>query len=105
MNEIKLEKRTEGERQAYLEGFEAGRRTGICIDQRTGWISCKERLPEKGGRYLCTIEITRDFVAEPFKKSRVLGIVGYSDMGDWVLMVYGAEVIAWRELGEPYKGE
>lgn len=96
MNEIKLEKRTEGERQAYLEGFEAGKRVGC------GWISCKERLPEKGGRYLCTIEITRDFVTEPFKKSRVLGIVGY-DMGDWVLKVYDTEVIAWRELGEPYK--
>ena len=31
-HEIKLEKRTEGERKAYLEGYEAGRRNGYdCI--------------------------------------------------------------------------
>ena len=49
MNEIKLEKRTEGERKAYLEGFDVGKRTGICIGHRIGgWIPVTEGLPLDG---------------------------------------------------------
>lgn len=79
MNEIKLEKRTDGERQAYLEGFEAGKRAGICIGQRTGgWtiVTNSQIPPNYCMRYLIYCRYCTDFgmcelTACPFESHKV----------------------------------
>ena len=55
---MKLLKRTEGERQAYLEGFEAGKRAGICIGARGGVPSAEKRgkwVVDMSGLPMCTV--------------------------------------------------
>ena len=77
------------------------------------WIPVSERLPEKSGRYL----VTRGLNAAGNLWNRVY-IINYSDLMGlksgriwWVGNVGKSDfegindVIAWRPLPEPYKGE
>ena len=58
------------------------------------WIACSERLPEKDGTYLCTLDGELVGQTEP-----VTGMCGFEngelDEKDCV--------IAWQEMPEPYK--
>ncbi|MCR4999162.1 MAG: hypothetical protein K6A05_04895 [Lachnospiraceae bacterium] len=64
------------------------------------WIPVKTRLPQNRGTYLVTVD---EFVEQPpsvemleYSKEK-----GFHDVGG---MEYGALVIAWAEVPEPYKG-
>lgn len=69
------------------------------------WIPCKERLPEKGGRYLCTVGAAyrnpREMIYAPQEWS------GKSDSATWKdpsgHYVFDWFVEAWQVLPEPYK--
>ena len=101
MNEIKLEKRTEGERQAYLDGFEAGKRVWICIGQRTEWIPASERLPKEGQEVLVNDRSGSMWVWTLYKGTRVpwQWEDSYGYFQDF------EDIIAWQPLPEPYEGE
>lgn len=62
------------------------------------WIPCRERLPEKSGRYLVTNTRLGAF--------EVAWNIFYNGKGEapegWL---YEDGTIAWRPLPEPYKGE
>lgn len=55
------------------------------------WIPCKERLPEKDGRYIVTIHSSSTFVAVEFWQN-----------GRWSFR-WNEDVTAWAELPEPYE--
>ena len=92
MNEIKLEKRTEGERKAYLEGYDAGKAKAM------RWIPVSEALPEED-KQVIVIGITASEYA----------ILGEYQNGYWVDGSTGEyipyEITHWMPLPEPYKGE
>lgn len=83
-------------------------------ERKTGkWIPCSERLPEKNGRYL----VTRGLKACNSIWNRVY-IVNYTDLMGLIAEKIWWEgnvgksdfqkiddVIAWKPLEEPYKGE
>lgn len=73
--------------------------------EQTRWISCSERLPDKKGRYMCT-------VGASFKNPREM----YYAPQEWAnncddatwrsvdgFYVFDWFVIAWQPLPEPYK--
>ena len=62
------------------------------------WIPCKERLPEKDGKYLVTVDIKWTGTDLDFRP-----IVARFTNGVW--MTYFFDVIAWMPLPAPYKGE
>ena len=67
-----------------------------------GWTPCSEELPKKSGRYLAIVE----FVPS---KIQIVEILVFKKTGRtiprWFRQGRGNNVIAWRELPEPYKGE
>ena len=72
------------------------------------WIPVTERLPEKDGRYLCTIqnkyapEVVGVMVCDYWKQA-----IGYVSMHDWCPDDEAASdnVIAWAPLPAPYVNE
>ena len=79
--------------RAYDDGYAHG------IADAMKWISCSERLPEHGGRYLISVldGINRRTTVAPYlprcKAWTMTGRMAY-----W-------KVIAWMPLPEPYKEE
>ena len=77
-------------RQAYDMAIEA---------LQDDWIPVSERLPEKNGNYIVSLEDAVDTYARFFN-------------GKWFMPLFGSiareygeyEVIAWMPLPEPYKG-
>lgn len=70
-----------------------------------GWIPCSERLPELGKRYLVSVIWEDEW--HNYRKPAVYDAVFGGD-GLWHTNNYEPtpyEVIAWRELPEPYKPE
>ena len=84
--------------------------------KQIGWISVKERLPEKNGRYLVTLSITKyepiveilSYAKDLYKANRfdfrdMKGQSGWyeysSEYGDCL----ADGVLAWQELTEPYE--
>ena len=64
-----------------------------------GWISVEDRLPEKDGFYIATIDGEIIGEDDPF-----VGLAEY-DRGDWYDDEDYTRVIAWRPLPEPYRPE
>lgn len=60
-----------------------------------GWIPCSERLPEKNGNYLCTMWSGEVMICE-------YGWNGPKTKRDFFRNYCAANVIAWREMPEPY---
>ena len=66
------------------------------------WISVTERLPEKNGEYIVTIQCEHVDGWDDY----VTGFAEW-DVDDWHLVSYypgQIKAIAWCELPEPYKG-
>lgn len=63
------------------------------------WIPCSERLPNDEKRVLCTVQSGEYFYVVP--------CVFIQSTRRWLPDVHGNHdnVIAWRPLPEPYKGE
>ena len=66
------------------------------------WIPCSERLPDKNGKYLCSIQSN-------FKRKKIMRISTTdfeSGINRWSpdCMAFKDRVIAWMPLPEPYKG-
>lgn len=84
----------------YMSGLRNGMRH--CLYLITGkepeferceqWIPCSERLPEKEGKYLVTLDKWNIVSFADFKN------IKYNPH-------FNAPVIAWMPLPEPYKGE
>lgn len=79
----------------------------VCNPKRLGgWISCKERLPERNKPVLCWVRSTTIASGETF-------IIGSCDHECWFLQTYEIghhhfpvkdyEVVAWQPLPTPYK--
>ena len=64
-----------------------------------GWISVEDRLPEKDGFYIATIDGEIIGEDDPF-----VGLAEY-DRGDWYDDEDYTRVIAWRPLPDPYRPE
>lgn len=64
-----------------------------------GWISVEDRLPEKDGFYIATID--GEIIGED---DPVVGLAEY-DRGYWYDDEDYTRVIAWRPLPEPYRPE
>ena len=65
------------------------------------WIPCSERLPDKNGKYLCSIQSN-------FKRKKIMRISTTdfeSGINRWSpdCMAFKDRVIAWMPLPEPYK--
>lgn len=60
------------------------------IPEEDGWIPCSERLPDKQGCYLVTTDIF---------PGGDIAIFYYDENQDW------SDVLAWRLLPDPWKGE
>lgn len=66
---------------------------------KDGWIPCNKDLPQKSGRYLAIVTFGKN-------KFQIVEILVFKkDRNRWFRQGRGNEVIAWRELPEPYKGE
>lgn len=80
--------------KSYREGYQAGFKDA---QPEPRWVSCSERLPEHGGRYLISVldGINRRTTVAPYlprcKAWTMTGRMAY-----W-------KVIAWMPLPEPYK--
>ncbi len=80
-------------------------------EPKAGWISVKERLPKKTGRYLVTMKEkanTKDLDFLNYIKVKIM-IVMYNEgwkypthIPEWVNEVITDEVIAWQPLPKPY---
>jgi len=65
-----------------------------------GWIPCSERLPDKDGFYMVTIDGELVGDTKPFA-----GLAEF-EKGEWVDNEDDYQcVLAWMPLPEPYKGE
>lgn len=81
--------------------------TVIEAAEETRWIPCSERLPEKTGRYLCTVGASfrnpREMYYAPQEWAKE------SDNATWRSTdgsyVYDWFVEAWQPLPKPYKAE
>ena len=63
----------------------------------SGWISVKDRLPEKHDRYLCNVK------AFSFPDLRYFAILKYDDGGFIEGKIYTDDVTHWMPLPEPPK--
>lgn len=68
----------------------------LAEEYNNGWIPCSERLPEEEGYYLITIKYYH------LHNPVVMGCNFEED--EWWNVDKDDEVIAWRELPEPFKG-
>lgn len=91
-------------RQAFEKGFRIGVKKGLIAQPEPQWTPCSEELPKAGVRYQVTFES---------------GEVGYADFRNKIFLSDGSvkenvweteryyeddgEVIAWKELPEPYR--
>lgn len=91
-------------RQAFEKGFRIGVKKGLIAQPEPQWIPCSEGLPKAAVRYQVTFES---------------GEVGYADFRNKIFLSDGSvkenvweteryyeddgEVIAWKELPEPYR--
>ena len=83
-------------RNGCLESIEALMAEGEIYDiDYTGWIPCSERLPEKDGWYLITVQGYEKVVDMEWY---------YSEWGAWNGVSSEQQVIAWTPLPKPYKG-
>lgn len=64
-----------------------------------GWIPVEQRLPEKDGFYIATIDGEIIGEDDPF-----VGLAEF-DRGDWYDNEDYTRVIAWRPLPDPYRPE
>ena len=67
------------------------------------WIPVTERLPDKNGKFLCSIQSN-------FKRKKIMRIITTdfeSGINRWSpdCMAFKDRVIAWMPLPEPYKAE
>ena len=79
--------------RTYDDGYAHG------IADAMKWISCSERLPEHGGRYLISVldGINRRTTVAPYlPRCKAWTMTGR--MASW-------QVIAWMPLPEPYREE
>lgn len=68
-------------------------------DHSGGWIPCKDKLPEKDGVYLATIDGETIGEDSPFS-----GLAGFEN-GKWIDEDADHQyILAWRPLPEPYHG-
>lgn len=78
----------------------------VAEEYNNGWIPCSERLPERNKDVLCWVKSKTISGTETY-------IIGSCDNGFWFLKTYEIdresfpvkdyEVIAWKQLPEPYK--
>lgn len=66
--------------------------------KQTRWIPCSERLPEKNGNYLVTVESNDGTASIKFQTVDHYG-------PDWLHEEKTRKVIAWMPLPEDYKEE
>ena len=66
--------------------------------KQTSWIPCSERLPEKNGNYLVTVESNDGTASIKFQMVDHYG-------PDWLHEEKPRKVIAWMPLPESYKAE
>ena len=70
----------------------------------THWIPCSERLPDKEGRYICTVNSELHDVRDMFFKPNPWG---NKDQNIWILTdgcyAFNWFVLAWMPLPDPYK--
>lgn len=71
------------------------------VNQAEEWIPCSERLPNKIGRYLATIQFPTDFE----KKYRSIDKVVFEIYPETTRWNCEGEVIAWMPLPEPFTGD
>lgn len=79
-----------------LEAYQQGKLLVTDIIRKhmnAGWISVKERLPERRGNYLVTVESAW---------ARFILISHYNAPG-WTEEYGGQKIIAWQSLPEPYR--
>lgn len=79
------------------------------------WIPCSERLPEEYGEYRITWTTpsapSKRFIGDSeYEVSSVWDEERNTFIGEWLLADYiqaypNVEIIAWKPLEEPYKGE
>ena len=88
---------------AFLDGYE----TGLKDISKREWIPASERLPEKEGRYLCTVGAKYRKVREMYYAPQEW--MGKSDKVTWRSIdgayVYDWFIEAWQPLPSPYKSE
>ena len=91
------------EYKAYNEGFKDGVDQGIKLSERPQgeWISVDERLPEKDGVYLVTLEYVEErAIVYEIDMAKFV----YSEKDDCNNGFHKAyTVIAWQPLPEPYQ--
>ena len=103
---------TEHNTQLYTDGFVDG--YAQCKKDKAQWIPCSEKLPEEYGEYRVTWTTSAS-------KNRLIGDAEYEVTGEWdevngrfkgewLLDEYikdypNVEVLAWKLLEEPWKGE
>ena len=88
---------------SYIKPFEIAKIAvqEVAEEYNGGWISCSERLPKAGKRYLVSA-IWKD---KDFEKSTVYDAVYGSD-GLWHSYHYepvSYKVVAWQPLPQPFK--
>lgn len=66
------------------------------IKEQPRWIPCSERLPEKNGNYLVTVEANDGTASIKFQMVDHYG-------PDWLHEEKHEKVIAWMPLPEPYQ--
>ena len=64
----------------------------------SGWIPCTERMPEKEGFYL--ISVDSDYAGQP----QYIVRIGHFNEKYGLFYDYGKLVEAWQPLPEPWKG-
>ncbi len=62
-----------------------------------GWIPCSERLPEKSGWYLVTVEL--------LDGRKETNMTLYTPKNMWMLSCNETQVLAWQPLPEPWEGD
>lgn len=93
--------------RGFRDGYaEALKETDNVPDKNVGeWIPCSERLPDKKGRYLCTVDAeyhnVREMMYDPDE------FISEEDRSIWKdtdgYRVFNWFVIAWMPMPKPYK--
>ena len=69
----------------------------FCMTDEKDWIPVSERLPDKNGNYLCTVDYGEDGI-------EVMQRIYWDTLGGFEKRYNkNDKVIAWRPLPEPYK--